>query len=213
VHGLRYTQKNSTDTVVPIAAIQVCQCYPWYTHSQPTAAVAIAVMQLQLVQSFVSVLCFTSCLLLRDLINIAALMLLITVVSLTMLVYTAATGASVVMMLCSPHVLLLLRTPQALTSVEQLERFLPSLKDLDKTSIWFSLVSGYLPVIALLGLINALPFLFQAIADKYEVSVTCMKQRWSTTASSTTAVSTGVDERALCCTSSICTAGTQAGCM
>jgi hypothetical protein len=84
-------------------------------------------------------------------------------------------------------------TSQALTSVEQLERFLPFLKELDKTSIWFSLVSGYLPVIALLGLINALPFLFQAIAEKYEVSASGMPHQLLRNVSSSALVGKGVD--------------------
>lgn len=57
---------------------------------------------------------------------------------------------------------------QAATSIEQLERFIPFLAKLDRGSIAYSLLSGYLPVLALLGLMNALPYVFQLIAQDYE---------------------------------------------
>ncbi|CAM9184621.1 unnamed protein product, partial [Phaeothamnion confervicola] len=57
---------------------------------------------------------------------------------------------------------------QAVTSMSELSKLIPFLSNLPTDSVWYSLLSGYLPVVALLGLINALPYVFQAAAESYE---------------------------------------------
>ncbi len=57
---------------------------------------------------------------------------------------------------------------QAISSMSQLQTFIPALKRLDVTSIWYSLLSSYVPVVALLGLISLLPIFFEMSCFYYE---------------------------------------------
>ncbi len=57
---------------------------------------------------------------------------------------------------------------QAISSMSQLQIFIPALKRLDVTSIWYSLLSSYVPVVALLGLISLLPIFFEVSCFYYE---------------------------------------------
>mmetsp|Transcript_24959 Transcript_24959/g.32234 ORF Transcript_24959/g.32234 Transcript_24959/m.32234 type:complete len:480 (+) Transcript_24959:1-1440(+) len=56
---------------------------------------------------------------------------------------------------------------QVLSSIEFLEDYLPFLKNLDTNSTYYSLLSGYLPVVALLIVVQLLPYLFQALEQRY----------------------------------------------
>ncbi len=57
---------------------------------------------------------------------------------------------------------------QAISSISQLQVYIPVLRKLDATSIWYSLLSSYLPVLALLGLIVILPIIFKTSCFYYE---------------------------------------------
>ncbi len=57
---------------------------------------------------------------------------------------------------------------QAISSISQLQVFIPALKRLDVESYWYSLLSSYLPVLALLGLIAILPIIFETSCFYYE---------------------------------------------
>ncbi|CAN0195006.1 unnamed protein product, partial [Scytosiphon promiscuus] len=57
---------------------------------------------------------------------------------------------------------------QLWASYSQLEKIFPFLADLDSDSLLYYFIAGYLPVVLLLLLMMVLPFLFQALAYRYE---------------------------------------------